>query len=59
MEREKLRTSSRTLYMSLLLPDRRPTVTDDTHVHIEGLQKLEASGATTFALFLHTIPPSW
>ena len=39
MEREKLRTSGRTLYMSLLLPDRRPTVTDHTHVHVEGTTK--------------------
>ena len=39
MEREELRTSGRILYMSLLLPDRRPTVTDHTHVHVEGTTK--------------------
>lgn len=39
MEREELRTSGRTLYISFLLPDRRPTVTDHTHVHVEGTTK--------------------
>ena len=62
MEREALRTSGRTLYMSLLLPDRRPTVTDHTHVHFEGttiarggsdyyIRILSAYGPTVMVVF--------
>ena len=46
MERKKLRTSGRTLYMSLLLPARRPSITDHTHVHVEGNTK--ARGVSDF-----------